>query len=192
MENTEKIIEIPLKNQNYTITQEFIDELFKYFKMYHVIETSFISMNNDNEKSVKLIMTVVDDFLNQISKSENNLIEFNNIELVKKYNKSLIMRNIIMINNYLDDYSENFECDHSFFWSSLPEYVSNDILVNSFYFYFVNTNYISKIANISKTKEEYVNNILQILKDLNSEVSEIKDLTELDKIVLNYFASSHD
>lgn len=181
-----RIIEIPLRNQNYDISQEFIDNIFKNLELYHIIDVSFLDIFENDNEAIKLIMSVIDDFLDTISKNEKNLLEFKNIDLIQKYSDYFILRNIQLLFKYLDDYSHRFNYNDAFFWSILAKHTSNFSLVNSFYYYFIAMNYIEEIFNISKTKEEYANNIFKIIEELDKLVGNEKEIEKIDSIVSSY------
>lgn len=181
-------IELPLRNQEYDITQEFIDEIFKKLEIYKLPYIAILSANGNTENAVEKLMLTINDFLDFVSSNENNLKEFKDINLINKYiDNYLITDGVLYIHLYLDIYSEHYNVDSYFFLVTLVQFIKNDVLIYFFYYYFVITNYIEKVYTKSNNKEEYVKNIQDIVLDLNKMIKDKKSISEIDNTVEVYF-----
>lgn len=187
MEHTQ-IIELPLRNQEYDITQEFIDEVFKKLEAYKLPYITIIAANENTENAINLLMEIINDFLDFVSTNENNLKEFKDIDVLNKYIDNYIMNEgILHIYMYLDIYSENYDIDTYYYLVTLPQFLNNFILIYFFYYYFVITNYIEQIYKKSNNKEEYMENIQNIILELNNLIKNEKSIIKIDNIIESYF-----
>lgn len=183
----DNVIEIPLRNQNYDLSQDFINGIFNNLELFHINQLVFICNNGDNEKSIKMLMNIIDDFLDYLNEQENGLTDFTQLYIINRYKDYFIIKNIELLSEYLDNYSNNFENGEKLIFE-ISEKISKSLsFMNSFYYHFILSEYINKIFVKSHTKIEYVQNIIDIIKDIDKIIEDEDNIPVTDFQIQNYF-----
>lgn len=94
----EKRINITLRNQRYRLSQEFTKALYEELNKYNIMDNSLKYTNNNYKQAAKIMMLIIDDLLDHISKNENNIIIFDNPSHIYKYKDFIKERGILLKN----------------------------------------------------------------------------------------------